>query len=305
LFYGETLRRLRRHSLAMANSHLTRREALRLLSGTALALAGSRLAFARKESIADASIPVNRGPASFSRLSPELTEGPFYIDLEQIRRDITEGKPGVPLRLRIMVMQVTSGAPIPGAAVDIWHCDAQGVYSGFNNPLRPPPTLGDNGMPPPPPRGFPPTGQVRFGPGPMGGRKPDNAQTFLRGVQLTDATGRAEIDTIVPGWYPGRAAHIHVRVHNGGFVANGRYRKGHINHTGQIFMAESFTDRIYQLPAYIKHSGKPVALEQDEIFRQSGQQLARITPVDSAQPHMGFYSDSILVIDPAATPGPG
>jgi hypothetical protein len=74
---------------------------------------------------------------------------------------------------------------------------------------------------------------------------------------------------------------------------------------GQIFMAESFTDRIYQLPAYIKHSGKPVALEQDEIFRQSGQQLARITPVDSAQPHMGFYSDSILVIDPAATPGPG
>jgi protocatechuate 3,4-dioxygenase beta subunit len=160
-------------------------------------------------------------PASFSQLTPELTEGPFYIDLEKIRRDITEGKPGVPLQLRIRVLHVTSGAPIPAAAVDVWHCDAQGVYSGFDHPMRPP-------FPPgPAPHGFPPPDVHReFGHGPGRVDQPDNQLTFLRGVQLTDAGGLAEIDSIVPGWYPGRAPHIHVRVHNGGMEADGRYRKG-------------------------------------------------------------------------------
>jgi protocatechuate 3,4-dioxygenase beta subunit len=301
---------LPRHSLVMAKSLLTRREALQLLSSTALALVSSRLAFAQKASTTAASIPFNPGPASFSRLTPELTEGPFYIEMERIRHDITEGRPGVPLRLRIIVVHVASGAPVPRAAVDIWHCDAQGVYSGFDNLLRlppggfGPPMTGDNGTPPPRPRGFPRPTPGGLGPGPMRPRKPENAQTFLRGVQITDTAGVAEIDTIVPGWYAGRTTHIHVRVHNGGLVEDGRYRKGHISHTGQIFMAERITDQIYQLPPYAKEPQRRTPLEQDDIFLEGGRQLARVAPLDRGQPQLGLVSESVLVIDPAATPRP-
>src|SRR5262245_58805212 len=62
--------------------------------------------------------------------APELTEGPYYLPNERVRRDITEGKPGTPLRLRLMVVSTSSCRPIKGAAVDIWHADASGVYSG-------------------------------------------------------------------------------------------------------------------------------------------------------------------------------
>jgi protocatechuate 3,4-dioxygenase beta subunit len=101
----------------MFKSLLSRRQALWLFSGAPLVLVTSP---------ALASAP-------YDVLTPELTEGPFYIDAEKIRRDITEGKPGAPLRLRILVKHVRSGAPIPDAAVDVWHCDARGVYSGFDS----------------------------------------------------------------------------------------------------------------------------------------------------------------------------
>jgi protocatechuate 3,4-dioxygenase beta subunit len=277
---------------------LTRRAALRLLSGAVMALATAPLASAQTASrTSSESNPIPTDPASFSQLTPELTEGPFYLDLERIRRDITEGRPGVPLRLRILVLHVTSGAPIPTAAVDVWHCDAQGEYSGFDHPQRAP-------FPPgPPPNGSPPPdGRWGFGPGPGRVHQPDNQLTFLRGVQLTGPDGLAEIDSIVPGWYPGRAPHIHVRVHSGGMEADGRYRKGHLSHTGQIFIPERITDAVYKLPAYDKSSRGRMALEQDGIFREGGGRRARVVPIDASRPERGFICDSLLVIDPAATP---
>ena len=63
-------------------------------------------------------------------LTPEMTEGPFYLPLDLVRKDITEGKAGIPLPLRITVMNATTCEPLANAAVDIWHCDAQGAYSG-------------------------------------------------------------------------------------------------------------------------------------------------------------------------------
>ncbi len=122
-------------------------------------------------------------------LSPELTEGPYYIDLDLVRRDITEGRPGAPLELTVKVVDGDSCEPIRDAAVDVWHCDAEGVYSGVQ---------GDD-------------------------------ETFLRGIQMTDAGGEAVIDTIFPGWYTGRAVHIHLKVHVGGTET----------YTGQLFFDES------------------------------------------------------------------
>ena len=284
-------------------SFITRRHLLRLLvSGSALALIGRRAASA-PAAISTTPLPVGKEMP----LTPELTEGPYYIDLERIRRDITEGKPGVPLRLKIRVVQAGTGAPLAGAAVDLWHCDAQGVYSGFSShsfppgghppggpggafgPGHPPPFLmAKDGKFPPPPGG-------PHGPGHP--HKPDNNLTFLRGVQITDADGVAEIDTIYPGWYMGRTTHIHVRVHLGGRMADGRYQGGHITHTGQIFLPEETTSQVYRLPAYVKKETGRMPLEDDGIFREGGGQVTPLTSFNA-----GYLGEPLLVIDPAATP---
>jgi protocatechuate 3,4-dioxygenase beta subunit len=112
-------------------------------------------------------------------LTPEQTEGPYYIPGERVRRNITEGKRGVPLTLKVSVVDASTCKPISGAAVDIWHCDAAGAYSG------------------------------------VGGQR---NRTFLRGVQQTNAQGLAVFQTIYPGYYPGRTVHIHVKVHIAGNV---------------------------------------------------------------------------------------
>jgi protocatechuate 3,4-dioxygenase beta subunit len=113
-------------------------------------------------------------------LTPEQTEGPYYIAGEKVRRDITEGRPGSPLLLQAYVLDARTCRPIKGAAVDIWHADAGGVYSGF-------------------------------------GQGAAN-RTFMRGIQRTNAKGLAVFRTVYPGWYPGRTVHIHVKVHVGGNV---------------------------------------------------------------------------------------
>ncbi|MEX0800594.1 MAG: intradiol ring-cleavage dioxygenase [Dehalococcoidia bacterium] len=106
-------------------------------------------------------------------VTPEQTEGPFYLDTDLVRRDITEGKEGTPLLLAVRVTDAGSCEPIRDAVVDVWHCDALGEYSGVE------------------------TG---------------SDETFLRGLQVTDGDGIAEFETIYPGWYMGRTVHIHLKV---------------------------------------------------------------------------------------------
>ena len=113
-------------------------------------------------------------------LTPEQTEGPYYIADERVRRNITEGRPGTSLTLRTTVVSASNCKPIKGAAVDVWHADASGTYSGV---------LGNTG-------------------------------TFMRGIQRTNAKGLALFQTVYPGWYQGRTVHIHVKVHIGGNVVH-------------------------------------------------------------------------------------
>ena len=115
-------------------------------------------------------------------LTPEQTEGPYYIAGEKLRRNITDGHPGAPMLLRAFVVDATTCRPIRNAAVDIWHADAAGVYSGFG------------------------TGA--------------SSRTFMRGIQRTNAKGLATFRTVYPGWYQGRTVHIHVKVHVGGSVVH-------------------------------------------------------------------------------------
>jgi protocatechuate 3,4-dioxygenase beta subunit len=111
---------------------------------------------------------------------PQETQGPFYLNLDLLRSDITDGKEGTPLAVTIQVVRGSSCTPVKDAAVDIWHCDAAGVYSGY--------------------------------PGQLGGLD-TTGEKFLRGTQVTDAQGRVTFQTIYPGWYPGRTTHIHFKVH--------------------------------------------------------------------------------------------
>jgi protocatechuate 3,4-dioxygenase beta subunit len=166
---------------------LTRRDSLRKLGGVAaLALGG-----AAGIEVLDAkdAAGAGTGPAAVSAglvscvLTPEMTEGPFYLEGDKVRRDVREGRPGVPLLLGTTVLDVSSCKPIRGAAVDIWHCDAGGTYSGFAQE-------GTEGL------------------------------TFMRGIQRTDKNGLATFATIYPGWYEGRTVHIHVRVYLGGSVVH-------------------------------------------------------------------------------------
>jgi len=115
-------------------------------------------------------------------LTPEQTEGPYYIAGEKLRRNITEGHPGTLLLLHAFVVDATTCRPIPQAAVDIWHADAAGTYSGFGAGA--------------------------------------SSRTFMRGIQRTNAKGLAVFRTVYPGWYQGRTVHIHVKVHVGGSVVH-------------------------------------------------------------------------------------
>jgi protocatechuate 3,4-dioxygenase beta subunit len=165
---------------------LSRRGALAKLGGVAVvALSGGALG-AHEILEAEDADAAGTGPAAVAAglvscvLAPEQTEGPYYVEDAAVRRNVTEGKPGVALGLRLTVVNVANCKPIKGASVEIWHCDAGGAYSGVQ---------GDRGM-------------------------------FLRGVQRTDARGLALFKTIYPGWYQGRTVHIHTMVHLGGNVVH-------------------------------------------------------------------------------------
>jgi hypothetical protein len=116
-------------------------------------------------------------------LSKQATEGPYWVANHLRRRDITEGRPGIPLRLHLRVLDASTCKPIKGADVEIWHADAGGVYSDVQG----------------------------------------NTKTFLRGHQISNSQGFVTFDTVYPGWFRGRTPHIHIKVHVGsGYVCTGQ-----------------------------------------------------------------------------------
>jgi protocatechuate 3,4-dioxygenase beta subunit len=146
------------------------------------------------------------GPADFEGLGtctlfPESTAGPFPLEEQLVRQDLTEGYAGHPLRLGLRV--VDAGCqPVAGAAVEVWHTDATGDYSAF----------ADGG----------------------GGKDEAEGTTFCRGTQIADADGVVELHTIYPGWYPGRAVHLHLRVR----VAD------ELVLTGQLYFDDDYTEAV-------------------------------------------------------------
>ncbi|KPI20463.1 intradiol ring-cleavage dioxygenase [Actinobacteria bacterium OK074] len=174
-------------------------------------------------------------------LTKEATEGPYYIDYDKDRVDITEGKKGTPLDLRIQVRNAQDGKPVSGAAVDVWQCDALGIYSGYEK------TSAEHSLNAGDYPGLP---FVTREPGDtyktVGGLHlpPDSKTTYLRGFQMTDDDGWVRFRTIVPGWYTGRTPHIHAKVHTLGVFRDGAYADGTTAHTGQLYFPQ---DLIYAI----------------------------------------------------------
>jgi protocatechuate 3,4-dioxygenase beta subunit len=213
-------------------------------------------------------------------LTPELTEGPYYLDDLLVRDDITEGKAGIPMDLRITVVDATTCAPIENAAVDVWHCDANGFYSGFTeadpDPQDPNPYQDD-------------------------GSNPD---TFLRGVLLSDAKGLVEFQTIYPGWYISRDVHIHMKVHVGGATADGTYDGGTTAHTGQLAFSDDFTMLVAEVEPYASRVSTFTRLEEDGVFGgiedNDPSYFLTLTPVDESDLSLGILGEITVGIDPEA-----
>ncbi len=169
-------------------------------------------------------------------VKPALTQGPYFVDEKLNRADIRSDpgtgtvKQGAPLTLTFNVSKVANNAcaVLSGASIDVWHCDALGVYSDATDP------------------GFNTKGQK-----------------FLRGYQVTDQSGKATFTTIYPGWYQGRAVHIHFKIRNG----NSEF-------TSQLFFDDALSAQVFaQAPYAQKGSSGWLKNSGDDIFRQSNNLL--------------------------------
>ena len=217
---------------------LTRREALAALGvgGGVLAAFGTGAAAAHPARGEGAAAAL---PACVVR--PEQTEGPFFVDAELERSDIRSDpstgavSEGAPLTLAFNLSQISGGAcaVLAGALIDVWQCDADGVYSGVS----------DEGAP----------AEARD-------------QQFLRGHQRTDENGVARFTTIYPGWYRGRAVHVHFKVRTD--VAGQPYE-----FTSQLYFDEALTDRVHALAPYAARGQRDTANADDGIFRDGGESL--------------------------------
>jgi protocatechuate 3,4-dioxygenase beta subunit len=224
---------------------LSRRDVLgRLVVGTAALFLGCRRAGRSGEPTVSLASPATAHAAVIPScvVRPEQTEGPYFIDEKlnrsDIRSDPSDGsvKQGVPLRLAFHVSRVTGSSckPLSDVIVDVWQCDALGIYSD----------VGDMNA------GF----DTR-------GRK------FLRGYQITDANGIAEFLTIYPGWYPGRAVHIHFKIRG-----ESSSRRG-LEFTSQLYFDESITEEVHKRTPYNSKGRRSTTNDADFPFRRGGKQL--------------------------------
>jgi protocatechuate 3,4-dioxygenase beta subunit len=178
-------------------------------------------------------------------VTPSETEGPFPSLTSLLRSDIREGRAGTPVNLTITVVNTNSGCgPVANASVDIWQCDAAGDYSEYGT---------------------------------------QRAETYLRGTQVTNSSGTVNFTTIYPGWYQGRATHIHVEV-----TVNGRSVK-----VTQIAFPENITNAVYSSGVYASRGQNPTSNLRDMVFADTvASELATVT----GDPATGYAASFIVGI---------
>jgi protocatechuate 3,4-dioxygenase beta subunit len=209
---------------------------------------------------------VQDAQAASCTLTPEQEEGPFYVDLEKIRSNVVLGRTGVPLHLRMYVVNSKTCKPLTNAAIDIWHADAAGVYSDESSES----TVGS---------------------------------TWLRGVQITNSSGLAKFTSIYPGFYAGRSTHVHVKVHLGGAASSGKYSGGHVSHGGQVFFDEAISTQVYKRTPYSAVKTKRTFHSGDRVYtgQHGSSSIFTLKRVSSASIAKGFIATVVLGVNPSAS----
>jgi len=226
---------------------LSRREVLALLGGSSVALLAACVP-ASLASPSPTATAQQTGPAATTAAAtasaaattlpscivrPALTEGPYFVDEKLDRSDIRSDpgtgvvRPGAIFNLNFLVSRVSGSActALSGAMVDVWHCDALGVYSDVDSA---------------------------------------RGQKFLRGFQNTDASGSAKFMTIYPGWYQGRAVHIHFKIRP---TSSSEF-------TSQLFFDDALSTQVFAQAPYSQKGTQGITRNSsDGIFQQSGGKL--------------------------------
>lgn len=195
------------------------------------------------------------------RLTSQETQGPYWFDVDSIRSDIREDRPGAPLHLILRVYD-RSCRPLPNSVVEIWHCDAGGIYSGYEVAS----TGGERSS----------ETDLSDGAYSAGDREnvPADDGTYLRGAQVADANGIVQFRTIWPGWYTGRTVHIHLKVHID--------RQNVL--TSQLYFDDELNDRVHVAEPYASHSGRDTRNDSDGIYDPTG----LLTTESSTDGHLAY-----------------
>jgi protocatechuate 3,4-dioxygenase beta subunit len=227
--------------------HMTRRQ----LVGTGAGLAGATLAFGMAHS------PARALATACATLTPTKEEGPYFVEESLNRSDITTDPStgvavaGVPLALNLTLLDEDDAcAPLSGAQIDIWHAAPSGLYS-------------DEAV----------EGTT--------GRK------YLRGYQISDANGQVSFKTIYPGWYSGRAVHIHFRIR----VFNGTTAT--YDFMTQLFFDDAFTDSIYTQEPYSSRSNRDTLDASDHVYATNGAELRLAPSADGAGGYVAGFRFSL------------
>ena len=247
---------------------LTRRDALKLLGVSSAAFLAACAAPEGTSTLVPSSVSTTDssviGTALDCVVRPELTLGPYFVD-EQLNRSDVRSEPsdgsvkeGAPLTLTVNVLDVANSSctPIAGVQVDIWHCDALGVYSGVSD------------------QGLETTGQK-----------------FLRGYQLTDPTGKVQFLTIYPGWYSGRAVHIHFMIRTTGADAQS------YEFVSQFFFEDALSDQVFAQEPYASKGERNMRNTDDNIYNGGGDQLLLAVTGDNTNGYVAAINIGLDLTD--------
>ncbi|MCJ1272141.1 hypothetical protein MMC22_012048 [Lobaria immixta] len=210
------------------------------------------------------------GPNSSCILTPESEEGPYYVPGMLIRKDIRESEPGIDLFLDVQITNVNNCEPLKGVYVDFWMANSTGVYS-----------------------------DIAF--------EKTVGQTYLRGIQPSDENGIVQVLTKFPGYYQGRAQHIHVKMHvNGTILPNNTFSGGSVVHTGQVFFEQSTLTLINQVAPYSLDPNTLTLNSVDGVIQREGNSTNQSPFVElrslGYNISAGFIGFINLAVDPTSVP---
>ena len=214
-------------------------------------------------------------PQPVCQLSPEQVAGPYFRNPKLIRRNISEGMDGIPLVLRLTIVDAMTGQPVSGALVDIWHCNARGAYSGWSK--------------------IDPDKEVDVDD--IGSIPRTDDDTYLRGGQFTDKMGIVRFTTIYPGFYAGRALHIHVAVRI--TAGNNFLHERHVAWVGQLYFPQVTSRSVLNAREYSGRGTWALSNEQDVIYQSMGGEASTLSvhTIGRDSNEDGFFGHMTIGVD--------